>query len=95
MAYRNRVLVLVLTYVGSSPFLSGTVKLADFGASRKLDGEMTTRGEMATLCGTPYFLAPEVLTEDGGGRKADIWSLGGTVMQVRVNRELLEHIFRV
>lgn len=60
----------------------GTIKLADFGASRRLDGESTIQGEMSTLCGTPYFLAPEVLTEGGGGRKADIWSLGGTVLQM-------------
>ena len=60
----------------------GTVKLADFGASRRLDGERTMMGELATLTGTPYFLAPEVLSEAGGGRKADLWSLGGTVMQM-------------
>ena len=40
--------------------------------------------------GTPYFMAPEVMTQSGHGRKADIWSVGATVMQMRT---AVRHIF--
>lgn len=64
----------------------GTIKLADFGASKRLsaDGEVSTGSDQCavTLKGTPYFMAPEVIRQTGHGVKADIWSLGGTVLQI-------------
>ena len=48
--------------------------VADFGFARKI-----SEGEMAhTQCGTPLFMAPEVinLTNNGYNAAADIWSLG-------------------
>jgi serine/threonine protein kinase len=61
----------------------GTIKLADFGTSKRF-GDLTMRSDdkFKTMCGTPYFLAPEVALETGHGIKADIWSLGGTVLQM-------------
>ncbi len=38
----------------------GVVKLADFGASKRLEGLMTTAGGYRSLKGTPYWMAPEV-----------------------------------
>ena len=61
----------------------GTVKLADFGASKQLNGTLATlQEENMSLRGTPYFMAPEVITQTGHGRKADIWSVGCTVLQM-------------
>ena len=64
----------------------GTIKLADFGASKRLsaDGESSSTEDQCavTLKGTPYFMAPEVIRQTGHGVKADIWSLGGTVLQI-------------
>ena len=60
--------------------VDGTVKLADFGESKKLSASMTGLDENRTMKGTPYFMAPEVLLEDGHGRRADIWSVGATVI---------------
>eukprot|EP00946_MAST-07B_sp_MAST-7B-sp1_P003331 g3331.t1 len=60
--------------------VSGVVKLADFGESKKLSASMTGIDENRTMKGTPYFMAPEVLLEDGHGRRADIWSVGATVI---------------
>eukprot|EP01105_Mastigella_eilhardi_P022172 TRINITY_DN5445_c0_g1_i1.p1 TRINITY_DN5445_c0_g1~~TRINITY_DN5445_c0_g1_i1.p1 ORF type:complete len:581 (+),score=162.40 TRINITY_DN5445_c0_g1_i1:136-1878(+) len=51
------------------------IKVSDFGFSRKFD----EGSYMKTLCGTPQYLAPEVISGDGttGYSKAvDIWSLG-------------------
>ena len=51
----------------------GHVKLTDFGLSKKF----TTPGEKAqTFCGTPEYLAPEVVTGIGHDKGVDWWSLG-------------------
>ena len=60
----------------------GVVKLADFGASKQMKGSVTNELENQTLKGTPYFMAPEVLTQSGHGRRADIWSVGATALQM-------------
>jgi serine/threonine protein kinase len=55
-----------------------SIKLSDFGLSRMLDSS----SNMKTMCGTPQYVAPEVLTEGGGASKkgygaaCDLWSLG-------------------
>ena len=59
----------------------GTVKLADFGASKQVN-EGTLQGMASSMKGTPYFMAPEVLSHERYGRKADIWSLGGVAFQM-------------
>ena len=60
----------------------GSIKLADFGASKKVEalGAHQDRMEM-TMRGTPYFMAPEVF-EENYGQKADIWSVGGVIYQM-------------
>lgn len=48
------------------------VKVGDFGlASKLIAGE-----RKKTLCGTPNYIAPEVLLEHGHGFEVDVWSLG-------------------
>lgn len=60
----------------------GTIKLTDFGASKRIAGGTTMLDENQSLRGTPYFMAPEVIMQTGHGRKADIWSVGCTVLQL-------------
>lgn len=48
------------------------VKLADFGLS-KIVG---TKVMMQTACGTPGYVAPEVLTATGYDKEVDMWSIG-------------------
>ena len=62
--------------------VSGIAKIGDFGESKMLGASMTAKDENLTMKGTPYFMAPEVLLEDGHGRKSDIWSVGATVLQM-------------
>jgi serine/threonine-protein kinase ULK/ATG1 len=54
-----------------------TLKIADFGFARFLqDGVMA-----ATLCGSPMYMAPEVIMSLQYNSKADLWSLGTIVFQ--------------
>eukprot|EP00946_MAST-07B_sp_MAST-7B-sp1_P003879 g3879.t1 len=58
----------------------GILKLADFGAAQTFDG--IGGGKRHALCGTPAFVAPEIILEVGHDDRADIWSLGCTIIQM-------------
>eukprot|EP01090_Pellita_catalonica_P022268 TRINITY_DN8591_c0_g1_i1.p1 TRINITY_DN8591_c0_g1~~TRINITY_DN8591_c0_g1_i1.p1 ORF type:complete len:794 (-),score=120.77 TRINITY_DN8591_c0_g1_i1:26-2407(-) len=60
----------------------GTVKLADFGASKKLKNYISYGKGCDTMTGTPFWMAPEVVTAKPYGRKADVWSLGAVVVEM-------------
>lgn len=51
---------------------NATIKIADFGLAC-LCGPST---KLTQPCGTITYVAPEVLTMEGYGQKADVWSLG-------------------
>ncbi|KAJ8003562.1 hypothetical protein DPEC_G00149640 [Dallia pectoralis] len=61
---------------------AGNVKLGDFGASRRLQTICLSGSEVMSVTGTPYWMSPEVISGEGYGRKADIWSLGCTVVEM-------------
>ena len=48
----------------------GDLLLTDFALARK------RKGEFQAKVGTPYYIAPEVLSGVGYGLECDIWSLG-------------------
>ena len=50
---------------------NGYLKLTDFGFAKQLENEKTY-----TLCGTPEYLAPEIILNKGHGKAVDWWTLG-------------------
>jgi serine/threonine protein kinase len=65
---------------------TGTVKLADFGASKQINGIATLSKENFSFTGTPSHMAPEVILQTGHGRAADVWSLGCTVLEMATGK---------
>lgn len=59
----------------------GFVKIADFGLCKEGIGFGDTTG---TFCGTPEFLAPEVLTQTLYTRAVDWWGLGVLIFEMLV-----------
>ena len=76
----------------------GLVKLADFGASKRIECVLNASGSplvklptfkdslnqaaMQSLKGTPYWMAPEVLGGEPDGTKGDIWSVGCVAVEM-------------
>ncbi|XP_065831216.1 serine/threonine-protein kinase ULK1-like isoform X2 [Oscarella lobularis] len=59
-----------------------TLKLADFGFARFLAEESMA----ATMCGSPLYMAPEVLMSKQYDAKCDLWSIGTIVYQCLFGR---------
>lgn len=59
--------------------LDGHVKLVDYGLC-KID--MWYGSTTATFCGTPEFMAPEILLEQRYGRAVDWWAFGILVYEM-------------
>ncbi|EGR30802.1 protein kinase domain protein [Ichthyophthirius multifiliis] len=56
----------------------GYIKLTDFGLSK-----MNIIGQEAkSLCGTPEYLAPEILLQKGHGKPVDWWTLGNIIYEM-------------
>ncbi|EIE24738.1 putative cGMP-dependent protein kinase [Coccomyxa subellipsoidea C-169] len=57
---------------------TGYVKMADFGFAKKMPPGQKSN----TLCGTPEYLAPELVTQAGHTRAVDWWALGVLIYEM-------------
>ncbi len=60
---------------------NGYLKLTDFGFAKQLDSE---KAKTYTLCGTPEYLAPEIILNKGHGKAVDWWTLGILLFEMLV-----------
>ncbi|RHY89195.1 hypothetical protein DYB35_008008, partial [Aphanomyces astaci] len=66
----------------TEPSATSSLKIADFGFARHL--ESTSLAE--TLCGSPLYMAPEILQFQKYDNKADLWSVGTILYEMVVGR---------
>ena len=61
----------------------GHIKIADFGLCKEnIQGDQTTN----TFCGTPEYLAPELLEDNDYGLAVDWWGVGCVLYEMMVGR---------
>lgn len=65
---------------------NGVCKIGDFGASV---GDSRERDDFA---GSPYWMAPEIITGDSYDFKVDIWSLGISAIEMTLMNPPLIHV---
>ncbi|KAA0711595.1 RAC-alpha serine/threonine-protein kinase [Triplophysa tibetana] len=61
----------------------GHIKITDFGLCKE---GITDKATMKTFCGTPEYLAPEVLEDNDYGRAVDWWGLGVVMYEMMCGR---------
>ena len=62
--------------------LDGHLKLTDFGLTKAGITGPGAEGGTKTFCGTPEYLAPEILENKGHGKAVDWWALGTLLFEV-------------
>ena len=55
----------------------GHIKMSDMGFAKKIDSSKTH-----SVCGTPEYLAPEIIIQKGHGLSVDWWALGVLIYEM-------------
>ena len=61
---------------------AGHLRLTDFGLAKGGITGPGMEGGTKTFCGTPEYLAPEILENKGHGKAVDWWALGTLLYEV-------------
>ncbi|KAG2466394.1 KGP2 kinase, partial [Polypterus senegalus] len=69
---------------------AGYIKLVDFGFAKKIDWGQKTW----TFCGTPEYVAPEIILNKGHDFSVDFWSLGILVFELLTGKYLVFMCYR-
>jgi serine/threonine protein kinase len=58
----------------------GAIKIADFGLAKIVEAVKSVQ-EASKMCGTPYWMAPEIIYGKGFSDRVDIWGVGVTAFE--------------
>ena len=87
---------ILMTFFFLSFNLQGHIRLTDFGLCKVMLSTEGREGRTATFCGTPEYLAPEVLRREAYTKAVDWWCLGSVTYEMlcaRVKKIVFLFIF--
>lgn len=61
----------------------GYIKITDFGLSRM---QVSGNHDAKSICGTPEYLAPEIISKQGYGKPIDWWTLGCIIYEMLIGQ---------
>lgn len=61
---------------------NGKAKIADFGFAKVIDFNKRDEAAVNTSVGTPYYMAPQIISGQEYSIKCDVWSLGIMLFQL-------------
>ncbi|KAI0239916.1 cytochrome c oxidase subunit 1 [Massospora cicadina] len=74
--YASEIFLAVEYLHSQNVIIRGHIKITDFGFAKRVEDRTWT------LCGTPEYLAPEIIQSKGHGKAADWWALGILVFEM-------------
>lgn len=57
----------------------GYIRISDFGLSK---ANVDSHNSAFSFCGTPEYLAPEIISKNGHGKPVDWWALGNLIYEM-------------